>query len=131
MDPDTASKAREKACVEIVEATQLLSSVSVDERCRDKGAHEDVVSNINLTIARFVVRLAMSLASKKTGGFGEDVVSMTVAFGEAECCVLRLPEGQARQTSRTKHGQRAGANGSHRTVMSVQQVTTTNQSRGK
>ena len=49
----------------------------------------------NIAVARFVVRLAMSLASKKIGGFGKDVLSMTVALGEAECCIFRLLEGQS------------------------------------
>ena len=101
--PDKASKAREEACVGIVETTQLLSSVSVDERCREKGAHEDAIDNISITIARFVVHVAVSLASKKIGRSGEDVLSKTVALGEAECCILRLPEEQARQTSKIKN----------------------------
>ena len=70
---------RERACIGIVETTQLLSSVPVGERCRDKSADEDVFSIISVTLARFVVNLAMPLASKKIGGFDEDVLRTTVA----------------------------------------------------
>ena len=87
-------RAREQACVGIFETTQLLSSVPVGERCREKGADEDALSIISITLARFVAHLAISLASKKIGGFGEGVLRTTVALGETECCILRLPEGQ-------------------------------------
>ena len=57
-------------------------------------ANGDDLSFHSITIAHFVVHLAMPLVSKKIGGFGEDVLRTTVALGEAECCILRLPEGQ-------------------------------------
>ena len=71
-----------------------LSSVPDGERCRNKGRNGDDLSFYNITVAHFVVRLAMPLASKKSGGIGEGVLSMTVALGGTECCILRLPEGQ-------------------------------------
>ena len=57
----------EKAFVGIAETTQLLSSVPVGEMCRDKGANEDVLSFISITLARFVCApLTIPLARKKT-----------------------------------------------------------------
>ena len=102
-------KAHEKAYIGIGETTQLLSSVPVGEKCRNKGAHEDVLCIISITLARFVVRLAMHLASKKIDGFGEEVLSMTVALGEAECNILRLQKDKARQTSNTKTQPKVGS----------------------
>ena len=76
--------------------------------------------------------LAMLLASKKIGGIGEGVLSITVAPGGAECCILRLPEGQDQPNFENQNSTKEyGTNGSHRTVMSVQQMTTTLQTRGK
>ena len=44
---------REKRCIRIVETNQLLSIVPVGERCRDKGANEDVHSILSKSFPRF------------------------------------------------------------------------------
>ena len=54
-------------CVRTNETTQLLSSVPDGGRCRNKGRNGDDLSFHNISVARFVVRLAMPLASKKNG----------------------------------------------------------------
>ena len=64
---------------------QLLYSVPDGGRCRNKGRNGDDLSFHKKTVAHVMAHLEMPL---------EDVLSMTVALGGAECCVLRLPEGQ-------------------------------------
>ena len=78
-------------------------------RCRNKGRNGDDLSFHNITVAHFVVHLAMPLANTKIGGIGGDVLNMTVALGGAECCILRPPRRtRLAKLRKPKLDQRAG-----------------------